>query len=204
LPSLSSWIESAAEFGFIAGDLNQQLEHSECFARVVGKYSPTPLRLLVDLGSGGGIPAISIIGRVPETPVLLVESMRRRANFLVSQLVDFGWSDRVVVCQQRAEVVARAARWREAAGVVTARSFGKAAVTAEIAAGFLAVGGVLVVSDPPHGSYQERWPDRGLEALGFARVATITIPYHFTVLTKVESKPHFPRGVGVPAKVPLF
>ena len=46
-------------------------------------------------------------------------------------------------------MVGRPGPHREHFEVVTARSFAGPAVTAEIAAGFVAVGGVLVVSEPP-------------------------------------------------------
>ena len=47
---------------------------------------------------------------------------------------------------------------------MTARSFGPPAATAECAAPLLAVGGLLVVSEPPDGP--DRWPADALAALG--------------------------------------
>ncbi len=204
LPIQSSWISAAAKFGYIAGNLDQQLNHSEAFASVVDDYAPFPVRLLVDLGSGGGIPAVSLIQRLSDTRFVLVEARGRRAEFLARQVSEGGFSGRVEVCHDRAETAARNTSWSEACTVVTSRSFGPAAVTAEIATGFLALGGIMVVSDPPDVVPQERWPDRGLRLLGLEMVATVSRPYHFSVLKKVESRPRFPRRVGMPSKSPLF
>ena len=113
--------------------------------RVLGR---APGRL-ADLGSGGGVPGIVLALRWESTDVALVESSSRRARFLRETVELFGVGDRVVVVEARAETAARDPGLREAFELVTARGFGPPAVTAEIAAGFAQLGGLVVVSEPP-------------------------------------------------------
>jgi hypothetical protein len=78
-------------------------------------------------------------------------------------------------------------------------------VTAEIAAGLVSVGGVLVVSEPPEVD-AERWPREGLAELGFGTAEPVVRSgAHFVVAHKLSATPErFPRGVGRPAKRPLW
>ncbi len=131
--------------------------------------------------------------------------MVKRSAFLREVL---GWPDapeggEVVVA--RAE---EAARWPELDGqfdMVTARSFGPPAVTAECAARFLKVGGVLVVSEPPTERMEERWNAGGLAKLGFKVRGRTRFGAAYEVLVKETATPvEFPRASGTPKKHPLF
>jgi 16S rRNA (guanine527-N7)-methyltransferase len=87
-----------------------------------------------------------------------------------------------------------------------ARSFGPPAVTAECAAGFLPVGGLLVVSEPPADDEPEgRWPPAGLAELGFGPAARLGTPTAgFVRIPCVEDHDRWPRRVGIPAKRPRW
>jgi 16S rRNA (guanine527-N7)-methyltransferase len=108
-------------------------------------------------------------------------------------------TDRTTVVQGRAEEHGRDPGLRGSFDLVTARSFGPPASTAECAAPFLAVGGRLLVSEPPMGP--PRWPVE-VAQLGLRvgeRVGGIQ------VLEQVALCPdRFPRRTGVPLKRPLF
>ena len=64
----------------------------------------------------------------------------------------------------RAEVAGHSYEQRERYGVVTARSFGPPAATAEAAAAFVRPGGVVLVAEPP--GAPARWSEEGLQLLG--------------------------------------
>ena len=95
------------------------------------------------------------------------ESAARRCAALEGWSRELGLEDRVEVLHGRAEYWAHASGYRETFRVVTARSFARPAITAEIAAGLVQIGGTIVVSDPPDAS-PERWPEDGLRRLGLA------------------------------------
>jgi 16S rRNA (guanine527-N7)-methyltransferase len=168
-------------------------------------------RAVVDLGSGAGVPGLVLATRW-ETSFLLVDAHHRRAEFLTSAVRELELTSRVEVAAVRAEELGRTAKMRGTFELVTARGFGRPAVVAECAAPLLAVGGHLVVSEPPPEVAQsaDRWPSAGLEDLGMASLGVRQIrdsgrEYHFMIAVQELVCPSgFPRRVGVPAKRPLF
>lgn len=176
--------------------------HSRAFARVAGTR---PARA-VDLGSGGGVPGLVLAaGCWPDAEVVLLDSSQRRCTYLEMCVVDLGLGPRVQVHWARAEEAGRTEEFRGSAAVVTARSFGPPAVTAECAAPLLHVGGVLVVSDPPGGA-AGRWdhPDLGLLGLELEGHHLID-GASFSRLRQATSCPNqYPRRPGLPARRPLF
>ena len=182
------------------------------------------LGTIVDLGSGGGVPALVLAVALPASNWALVEAQQRRAVWLTDAARALGVADRVLVLHERAEVTGRGP-WRGRAAAVVSRAFGPPAVTAECAAPLLAVGATCWVSEPPgpgggrrsagthgpagdegpasvEGSGGDRWPAGGLAELGlsFARRAP-----GWAGLTAVAACPdRYPRRVGIPAKRPLF
>lgn len=100
-------------------------------------------RRLADIGSGGGFPGLVLAAALPAARVTLVESVRRKADFLVRAAADLGLGDRVTVVAGRAEA------WGAGAGagtqdVATARALAPLSVLLEYAAPLLAPGGTLV------------------------------------------------------------
>lgn len=107
-----------------------------------------PARVL-DLGSGGGLPGLVLAALWPWATVVLLDAQHRRTVFLCEAVRRLGLHTRVQVVNGRAEVLGRDETLRASFDSVVARAFGRPAVTAECAAPFLRVGGVLVVSEPP-------------------------------------------------------
>lgn len=140
--------------------------------------------------------------------VLLVDASRRRCDHLELALGRLGLERRCAVRCERAETLAHEPAVRSTADVVTARGFGAPAVTAECAAGLLAVDGLLVVSEPPAGAAAggERWPSDGLARLGLGPAEHVEAAERsFVRITKVgATEERWPRRVGVPSRRPLW
>lgn len=145
---------------------------------------------------------------------MLLDANLRKTDALTEAVAATGWSDRVAVVRARAETAART-ELRGTFDLVVARSFGSPPVTAECAAGFLCLDGLLVVSEPPPElpnptlgagpSDPVRWPPEGLAALGLEPVAAWRHGFGFQVLRQAASCPEqFPRGEGVPKKHPIY
>ena len=198
--ALEQILEESRTFGFLGpGPLGPQIEHARGFASTVER---TPDSFL-DLGSGGGLPGLVLALMWPRADGVLLDSMTRRTEFLRDAVERLGFTARVRVMCDRAESAART-DLREAFDLVTARSFGPPAVTAECGSGFLRPGGRLVVSEPPDDD-PERWSDAGLRQLGLSVARLPTATARFIVLERVGSlDPRYPRRIGVPGKRPLW
>jgi 16S rRNA (guanine527-N7)-methyltransferase len=204
-PRLRAALERARTAGFLGpGDLDVHVQHAVGFARVIEGALDGPPSELCDLGPGGGPPGLLLAACWPTTTAVLVESNQRRAQHLSDALAELGWHHRVRIVTARAEVVAHQPEHRERFTAVTARGFGPPAVTAEIAAGLVAVSGVLVTSEPPEPD-ADRWPPVECASLGFGAAELVAPEAHYAILRKVApAPPDVPRGVGRPGKRPRW
>ncbi len=96
---------------------------------------------MVDIGSGAGIPGVVLACLEPERPWLLIESRRRRAEFLAGVVAELGL--KATVLPERAEQTGHGPHRHKAAGV-TARRIGALGVVAELGLPLLRVGGRLL------------------------------------------------------------
>ena len=197
-------LEESRARGFLGPSaIEPQIEHAKGFALCwEGHFDHSPTSFL-DLGSGGGLPGLVLAERWGCRTVL-VDSMVKRMNFLREVLAWVGAPDDVEVITGRAETVARDPSLEAMFPLVTARSFGPPAVVAECATRFMALGGMLIVSEPPEDE-SGRWKSKALSTMGFEDHGRVRHGAAFRVLIKVARTPEeLPRDVGVPAKRPLF
>ena len=145
-------LDDARDLGFLGPDpVGRHVEHAFGFLSL---WPPSPAcggqepPLAIDLGSGGGVPGLVLASSLPAVRWRLLDSNRRRTKFLSYAVERLGLSSRVEVIAERAEIAGRSSL-RGQAAVVVARSFAPPAVTAECAAPLLAVGGYLLVAEPP-------------------------------------------------------
>ena len=205
----SDWLPRALEEsrarGFLGPQaIEPQIAHAEGFAYCWEAVRPTPPSNFLDLGSGGGLPGLVLLDRWRAKATFL-DSMVKRSKFLDEVLARDGAPGVGQVVTARAE---EAARWPELDGafdLVTARSFGPPATTAECAVRFLRVGGVLIVSEPPTERTEERWNPKGLVILGLRAQGRARYGAGYEVLVKDQPTASlYPRPSGVPKKKPLF
>lgn len=223
-PQLLEVLEDARVAGFLGpGPVETHLRHAEGFVAVCRQLwpdGPTP-PVLLDLGSGAGLPGLVVATRWPEATLVLLDAQRRRTAFLHDAVRRLGLSARVTIRQDRAELAGRDPLARGHFDGVLARSFGRPAVVAECAAPLLRQGGWLVVSEPPgegpddspqaspvdstDPSGPARWPAAPLADLGLVPERLIHAGFDYQTLRQADTCPErFPRRDGVPAKRPLF
>jgi 16S rRNA (guanine527-N7)-methyltransferase len=166
-------------------------------------------RTIADLGSGAGFPGLPLAVALPGARVDLIESVRRKCEFIRAAAAAAGIANAAVVCRRSEEWAAGEGRERYQA--VTARAVAPLAELAELASPLLARGGVLVAWKG------ERDPDAE-EALAEAapslamrpeQVLAVT-PYagsrhrHLHVVRKTGSTPQrLPRRPGRARKRPI-
>jgi 16S rRNA (guanine527-N7)-methyltransferase len=195
-------LERARDLGFLGpGPVGPHLHHAELLLTVLVELgAPSdPLRAL-DLGSGGGLPGLVLAHRWPRSHWVLLDANERRTAFLGEAVAALGMTGRVEVRRERAERAGRDPNLREGVDLVTARSFGPPAVTAECGAPFLVEGGLLAVSEPPTPD-PERWPADHLASLGLILVTRGS----WALLRRVGPlSDRIPRRDGVPARRPWW
>lgn len=197
-PGLLTVLERSRALGFLGpGPVVEHIEHAGGFIAELSGVTG----LVIDLGSGGGVPGLVVAVARPDLRLVLVDAMAKRCRFLEDACRELGLTA-VEVVQGRAELVGRGPL-RGQADAVIARGFGLPAVTAECAAPLLRVGGHLIVSEPPDG--QDRWPVAPLADLGLRPDRRTTSSPILQVLTQATGCPdRFPRRDGMPGKRPWF
>jgi 16S rRNA (guanine527-N7)-methyltransferase len=163
-------------------------------------------RALVDVGSGAGFPGLALAAARPDLVVTLVESERRKADWL--RRASAGARNLRVVAD-RSEHLATAER--EAYPLAVARALGPLPVALELTAPLVAVGGAVVLwrgdaSDPA----TEAAAARAARELGLEPAPPVPVtPFpgarrRLQVFAKAAPTPsRFPRRPGRAAKRPL-
>ncbi len=164
-------------------------------------------RFIADLGAGAGFPGVVLAVALPRAEVALVESQRRKCEFLDRLLAAAEVINARVVC-------ARAEEWTEGLernDVVVARALAPQAVVLEYAAPLLRVGGALVDWRGRRDAADEQAALDAGEELGMRRsevrqvqpFAQATDRHLHTWLKAEPTPPRFPRRAGVARKRPL-
>ena len=158
---------------------------------------------IADLGSGGGFPGLVLAIALPESHVFLVESVRRKCDFLDRATASAAIDNVTVVCD-------RAESWAQRElDVVTARALAPLPVLAEYAAPLLRVGGTLVAWKGEPSVEERSAGDVAAAILGLAPgeefgPATTAATGVLITYTKVaETSDRFPRRPGMARKRPL-
>ena len=169
------------------------------------------LREAVDLGSGGGLPALPLAMARPEMRWTMVDSIGKKAAILVEFARELSLRN-VTVVAERAEALGHSSTHRERYGLVTARACAALPVLAELSLPLLAIGGSLLAWKGPLSETDEEvrrgraasvqlgggrlWiVDPGVRALGGHR---------FVIVPKERAtEARFPRRPGEPGRRPL-
>jgi len=207
-PTLDVYLRRSFELGFLGNmPIADQVDHALGFVALLEAVCGEPPPSVVDLGTGGGVPGLVLASCWPETRVVLLDANERRTAFLREVVEGWPGGSNAEVIRGRAEELGQSNEYREQFAAVTSRSFGLPAATAECGASFLAVGGSMVISEPPDPGSADRWPEAGLALLGLAPKAVLRPMgrFGYQLLMKVEPlDDRFPRRVGIPVKRPVF
>lgn len=162
-------------------------------------------RRLVDVGAGGGFPGLALAGALPALEVTLVESERRKCEWLREVSESF---PNVRVVHARSEDLARreGATWQ----VSTARALAPAPSALELCAPLVSEGGHIVLwAGPRDGELEQRSASAaaqlGLDAPEIRPVAPFAGAHrHLHVFGKSHPTPkRFPRRPGRATRRPL-
>lgn len=169
-----------------------------------------PGQAVADIGSGAGFPGIVLAIMKPETNFLLVESNRKRADFLYQTARELALAN-VHVVAARAELLGNSNEHREHYDLVVSRAVAPLPVLLEYCLPLVRIGGTFLAMKGP--AAEEEIP-RSLPAtalLGGAllRKKPIELPGeagHRLLITfekKLPTPSNYPRRPGLPSKRPL-
>ncbi len=177
-----------------------------------------PLRLqavrdaerLVDVGSGGGFPAVPLAIALPHCQVLAVESRRKKADFIRSAAAYCQISN-LSVAVGRAETLAGTAH-RDAFPVAVCRALATPPISLELCLPFVQPGGILIVLSGAADAVAAAQLADVAAALGGecpeGTVYTLPVLHHkrgiIIVPKAAPTPPAFPRRPGMASKRPLL
>jgi 16S rRNA (guanine527-N7)-methyltransferase len=164
-------------------------------------------RLIADLGAGAGFPGLALAVALPAARVALVESQRRKCEFLERICAAARVENANVVCARAEEWTAGAA----ANDAVVARALAPQPVVLEYAAPLLRLGGALLDWRGKRDEREEHASAGAAQELGLERREIRSVqPFaaatdrHVHVFVKVRATPpRFPRRAGIARKRPL-
>jgi 16S rRNA (guanine527-N7)-methyltransferase len=159
----------------------------------------------VDIGSGGGFPAIPL-AIACGVEVTLVESVAKKARFLEEIVKELGVQATVV--NARAEDAGRDPSYRERFGSATARAVGTASAVLELTVPLLAVGGTALLQRGDLSALERNALADAALVLGVQIEDEIVLEgseaRRIVLAVKRKATPgRFPRRAGVPQKRPL-
>ena len=159
-------LEKAQKLNFLGkAPITDHVKNANGFLEAINIFSKdNEPRHIIDIGSGGGVPALILVEKLENWSFVLLERKQKRAEFLAQAIKALDVSERVEVICDEVENVARSMDYMYSADFVTARAFGPPAVTAECACRLLKRNQFLVVSEPPN--TESRWADGNLSLTG--------------------------------------
>jgi 16S rRNA (guanine527-N7)-methyltransferase len=158
---------------------------------------------LVDVGSGGGLPAIPL-AIATGARVTLIESTTKKGAFLEAALGTLGLAGCVI--PERAEFAGRELDLREQFACATARAVSSAPTVLELTAPFLQIGGVAVLQRGQTGDRERNALLDAAPMLGAEVDQEIALGGERRIILVRKTGPtpqRFPRRAGIPEKRPL-
>lgn len=170
----------------------------------------TPHKNLIDIGTGAGFPGIPLKILLPDTQVVLVDSVSKKTDFC-QHIVEKLQLKGIEVIQDRVERLAREEEYRERFDWAVARAVSQLDTLSEYMLPFVKIGGRMLAMKGDQGPSEVQRAQAAVKLLGgeLSQVQRLTLPgvaeerYLIIVEKKVSTPDKYPRRVGVPNKKPL-
>lgn len=169
---------------------------------------------VVDIGSGGGVPALPLAIVMPSIRITLVEPTGKKAAYLQGAAEVLGLRN-VTVIQGRAENLGQDFRGaiagdklgphREGYDISTARALGHLAIVAELCLPLVKPGGLVLAVKGAKADQEVEEATKAIGLLGGRHAGTVDTPTgRVVVLEKASRTPRtYPRRDGEPKRAPL-
>lgn len=166
--------------------------------------------LCLDVGAGAGFPGLPLKIVCPELRLTLLESTRKKVEFLFHLIGDLGLQN-VDVVWERAEALGQNSHYRERYDIVLARAVAELPVLAEFCLPFCRVGGRFIAQKGAEAEREVEAAGTAIERFGGAvrEVREVSLLGQrerrvLVIIDKVSATPPaYPRRPGIPAKRPV-
>jgi len=163
----------------------------------------------VDVGSGGGAPALPLSIVWPRLHYTLIESIAKKSRFLEDVVMALGVNVRVI--NARAEEIGQNPQHRQRYDLVTARAVAALPTLAELTLPLARIGGVIALPKGTKAQAEAEAAAAAIVLLGgeLLAIEQVTMPEltekrMVVVMRKIADTPAtYPRRVGVPARKPI-
>ena len=168
-----------------------------------------PLRF-ADVGTGAGFPGLPLKILRPEIRLTLIDSLRKRVDFLEETVETLGLSD-VECVHARAEEAGRAPELREQFDVAVSRAVARLSVLSEYVLPFVRENGLFIAYKSGEAEEELKDAEHAILTLGgkVEKVSVFTLPgtehrRSLIYIRKTARTPEkYPRRAGKPEKSPL-
>jgi len=165
---------------------------------------------IIDIGSGGGIPAVPLAIVAPEKEIFSLEATQKKIRFQ-QEAVDKLKLTNFKPIWGRAEELAHDLKYREQYSLVTARAVATCNVLTELTFGFAEIGGTVVFYKGQDYQIELSQAKQAVAKMGgeLVGVAEFFLPQNYGAralieLRKVKITPlEYPRKPGIPNKKPF-
>lgn len=174
-----------------------------------GKIPLVPQKFkLIDIGSGGGFPAIPIAIAFPEAKITCVDSVGKKAIFLTHLAHKLGIEKRVKIFNERIEELDD--KFKGKFDFVTARAVAQLNTLSEYCLPYVKIDGAFVAYKAKTTQEEIKEAKKAFQVLGgsVAEVIDYNIDdettHNLIIIEKVQKSPtKYPRKAGAPKKNPL-
>lgn len=164
---------------------------------------------LLDVGAGAGFPGIPLAIALPQMHVVLLDSLRKRVDFLNGVIAELGLNAEAI--HFRAEEAAKRPELREQFSVVTARAVAALPTLCELTLPFVRVGGALIGYHGPKADEELPQAQEAIRILGGGQTQICMAPmperdwdHRLVLVRKQRPTPRaYPRKPGEPGRKPL-
>lgn len=166
---------------------------------------------IIDVGTGGGFPGIPMKIMMPDTDMVLLDSLKKRINVLEDILRNIGISG-VETIHGRAEEFAQSPMYREKFDAAVSRAVANLTVLSELCIPYVKVGGYFVALKGPSVNDEVTEAKKAISLLGGKIEDIIEIDiedsdlnHNLVIIKKIKSTAkQYPRKAGIITKKPLL
>lgn len=170
----------------------------------------TIVNRLIDIGTGAGFPGIPLKIILPDSEVVLVDSVHKKTDFC-QHIIDKLDLKGIEVIHDRVERLAREKDFRESFDWAVSRAVAHLNTLSEYMLPFVKIGGNMLAMKGNQGPTEAQQAHQAVHLLGgeLSQIQRLTLPgvtedrYLITIEKKASTPEKYPRRVGVPIKRPL-